>query len=77
MNDTLKEWKLNAQATKWKFLKSNLPEFQNYSLDKNIKTLSDFFHPFDLDKKRIEKKNQINDCDPSGYWLLFLLSQTL
>ena len=76
MNDILNEWKLNVQSAKWKFLKSNLPEFQNHSLDKNIKTLRQFFHPFDLDKTQIEKKHQINDFDPSQYWLLFNLSQS-
>lgn len=76
MNDILNEWKLNVQSVKWKFLKSNLPEFQNHSLDKNIKTLREFFHPLDLDKTRIERKNQISDFDPSQYWLLFNLSQS-
>lgn len=76
MNDILVEWKANVQSVKWRFLKSDLSEFQNCSLDKNIETLRQFFHPFDLDKTRIEKKNQINDFDPSQYWLLFILNQS-
>lgn len=76
MNDILNKWKINVQVAKWKFLKSNLSEFQNHSLEKNIRTLSLFFHPLDLDKTLIERKNQINDFDPSQYWLLFILSQS-
>lgn len=76
MNDILNEWKSNVQFVKWSFLKSHLPEFQNHSLDKNIKTLRNFFHPYDLDKTRIERKNQVNSYAPSQYWLLFILSQS-
>ncbi len=76
MNDLLKDWKRNVQAVKWKFLKSNLYEFQNRSLEKNIKTLRLFFHPLDLDKTLGAKKNQITASDPSQYWLLFILSQS-
>lgn len=76
MEDVLVEWKKNVQGVKWKFLMNNFSEFQNHSLDRNIKTLRDFFHPLDLDKKQIERKNQISDVDPSQYWLLFILSQS-
>lgn len=76
MNDILDDWKKNVQFSKWKYLKSNISEFQNTSIDRVIKTFRSFFHKADFDKSLVERKNHISGIDPSQYWLHFILSQT-
>lgn len=65
MNDILDDWKKNVQFSKWKYLKSNISEFQNTSIDRVIKTFRSFFHKADFDKSLVERKNHISGIDPS------------
>ena len=69
----LNKWKANIQEIKWKTANHNKHEFSNEFLDKKIKTLTDFFHPQDLELEN--NSNKELSTDPTNIWIIYLLTQ--